>query len=377
MTGDYIKPTPPTRTIRVLLAEDSATVRAHLTTLIEGVGGMRVIGEARDGEEAIVLAAQLKPDVVSMDINMPNMNGLDATRHIMMEQPVPVVVVSNLLERNVELAFEALQAGALAVVEKPPHRESPGFNEKRLHLIKTLIAMSAVKVIRRGRTGMLASAAPTTPTRDTGRLHTLVRGTGLLASRPAPIAPELIAIGASAGGPSALATLLRGLPEPPALRVPVVIVQHMAQEFIPGLARWLANASGKPVRVATDGNSLMPGVVHLSPGTAHMTVVKEGGILMTRLLKTQGVYRYQPSIDVLFQSVAETCGATAIGLILTGMGDDGADGLLTMRRMGARTFAQDPASATVYGMPGAAIERGAVEMVDSLANLATAVTKLL
>lgn len=108
-----------------------------------------------------------------------------------------------------------------------------------------------------------------------------------------------------------------------------------------------------------------------------MTVVKEGGILMTRLLKTQGVHRYQPSIDVLFQSVAEACGAAAVGLILTGMGDDGADGLLTMRRMGARTFAQDPTSATVYGMPGAAIERGAVEMVDSLANLATAITKLL
>lgn len=374
MSGDYIKPTPPSRTIRVLLAEDSATVRAHLTTLIEGVGGMRVIGEARDGEEAIALTAQLKPDIISMDINMPNMNGLDATRHIMMEQPIPVVVVSNLLERNVELAFEALQAGALAVVEKPPHRESPGFNEKRLHLIKTLIAMSAVKVIRRGRTGMLTTPASGD---STGMMQTIRLGTGRLSSRFATQSPEVIAIGASAGGPSALSTLLRALPSPPTLRVPILVVQHMAQEFIPGLARWLANSSGKPVRVAADGNSLTPGVVHLSPGTAHMTVVRGDGILMTRLLKTQGTHRYQPSIDVLFQSVAEACGAAAIGLILTGMGDDGADGLLAMRRMGGRTFAQDPASATVYGMPGAAIERGAVETVDSLANLATAITKLL
>lgn len=373
MSGDFIKPSLPSRTIRVLLAEDSATVRAHLATLIEGVGGMRVIGEARDGEEAIALATQLRPDVISMDINMPNLNGLDATRRIMMEQPVPVVVVSNLLERNVSLAFEAIQAGALAVVEKPPHRDTPGFNEKRLHLVKTLIAMSDVKVIRRGRTGML-----TPPPSSQHVIQAAVRGTGLLNARTMhTVGPELIAIGASAGGPSALATLLRSLPSPPTLRVPVLIVQHMAQEFIPGLARWLANASGKPVRVAADGHSLTPGVVHLSPGTAHLTVAKQDGILVTRLQKAQGVHRYQPSIDVLFQSVAETCGAAAIGLILTGMGDDGAEGLLAMRRMGARTFAQDPASATVYGMPGAAIERGAVEIVDSLANLATAITKLL
>lgn len=370
-------PTSPT-IIRVLLAEDSPTVRAHLVSMLDGAAGLRVVGEARDGEEVIALAAQLRPHVVSMDINMPRLNGLEATRQIMMAQPLPIVVVSNLLERSVDLAFEAIQAGALAVVAKPPARNAPDFAEKQAHLVRTLVAMSDVRVIRRGRTGMLAGAPGTGPLQaDRAALpatQPAPRPTGPLIARALP--PEVIAVGASAGGPSALASLLRRLP-PGALTIPVVVVQHMAQEFIPGLARWLSSTTGHSVRVAADGNRLTPGVVHLSPGTAHLTLMRTGGGLAVRLLADQGAHRYQPSVDALFYSVAEACGGAAVGVILTGMGDDGADGLLAMRQAGARTLAQDQSSAVVYGMPGAAVRRGAVEQVASPAALSAAILRLL
>lgn len=359
MSGNIVRPT--SKEFRVLIADDSATVRMHLANLINATPGLRVIGEARDGEEVIELTRELRPDVISMDINMPRLNGLDATQRIMSETPTPVVVVSTLVDRNVDLAFQAMESGALAVVEKPPHRNEATFETKRQQFIKTLVAMAGVKVIRRGRTGLLSQAGNLRPTGVTGLLPQAT--------------PEILAIGASAGGPSALTSLLRDLP--PDLPIPIVVVQHMAPDFINGLARWLARATRKLVTVAGDGHSLEAGVVHLSPGTAHLTVSRVNGVLVSRLIDGPGHYRYQPSIDILFHSVAISCGAAAIGLILTGMGDDGADGLLAMRRAGARTFAQDQASSIVFGMPGAAVERGAAERVVSLANLPAAIAKVL
>lgn len=347
------------KAIRVLVAEDSITIRTHLASLINATPGMIVVGEARNGEEVVALTETLRPDVITMDIQMPRQDGLAATQQIMMRCPTPVVVVSSLAEGSVELSFQALEAGALAVVAKPPHRGDSTFEAKRQQLIRTLAAMAGVRVIRRGRTGSLSEPV------SSGQ-------TGLLSSQ---VAPEIVAIGASAGGPGALAALLRDLPRD--LPVPVVVVQHMAHEFINGLARWLGRTTGQPVIVAADGHSLQPGVVHLSPGTSHLTVIRRQGGLAARLLAEQGNYRYQPAVDPLFLSVAATCGAAAIGLILTGMGDDGAEGLLAMRQAGARTLAQDPASATVFGMPGAAIERGAAEQVVALSHLPAAIAKLL
>jgi len=167
---------------------------------------------------------------------------------------------------------------------------------------------------------------------------------------------------------------LEGLPAD--LPVPVVIVQHIPHEFIPGLARWLDQTTPLTVNVVEDGVVLRPGVVNLSPGTAHLQIKRESGLLITRLQQELGPYRYQPSVDVLFESVAEACGSQAVGLLLTGMGDDGANGLLAIRQRGGRTFAQDKASATVFGMPGAAIERGAVEQVVSLVDIPLAILKL-
>lgn len=350
------------RFIRVLLAEDSPTVRRHLISILAESADLRVIAEARDGEEVVQLTEMLRPDVISMDIKMPQMDGLEATRRIMTKTPTPIVVVTGLLEIDLELSFRALEAGALAVVEKPPDRMSRDFADKQRHLIKTLQAMAGVRVISRRRIPRMKGDSKEVPALTSAQLNGRAK-------------PELIAIGASTGGPSALSKLLSQLPAN--LPVPVVIVQHMAHEFIDGLARWLDNESPLEVKVARDGDSLEAGVVHLSPGTAHLTVSRRGTGLIVRLLREQGAYRYQPSIDVLFQSVAQTCGLAGAGIVLTGMGEDGADGLLAMRQLGAWTFAQDKASSIVFGMPNAAIERGAVESVVSLSQLPTEILKII
>ena len=350
--------------IRVLIAEDSPTVRRHLAGMINETPGMRVVGEARDGEEAIILALELRPDVISMDIRMPLLDGLEATRRIMSRQPTPVVVVSGLLERDVDLSFQALQAGALAVVEKPPDRGDPAFAARRRQLVTTLTAMARVGVVRRWEN-------------DPGR-NTLTQEMPLprAATNRLRVAREVVAIGASAGGPGALSAIFRDLPAD--FPVPLAVVQHMPDEFIAGLARWLRKATPLRVVVAADDLVLEPGVVHLGPGSAHLALARRpDGRLAARLLAERGPYRYQPSVDVLFESAAQVCGRGGVGLVLTGMGDDGAAGLLAMRAAGAVTLAQDEASCTVYGMPGAAVARGGVEHVLALSNLATTLVNLI
>ncbi len=343
--------------VSIVIAEDSTTIRHHLVSILQEVPGMEVVGQASNGEEALQLVDELRPDVVSMDIRMPHMNGLEATRRIMETCPTPVVVVSGLIDQDIELSFNALQAGALAVVEKPPDRNSPVFDDKQRRLIRTLSAMANVSVVRRGSKKKEADAK------------------SIMVTHAVAVGIELIAIGASAGGPNALSKLLTSFPAD--LPVPIVVAQHIPHEFVDGLARWLNKVTALTVRTAMDGLRLEPGVVNLSPGTEHLQVVRQGNALATQLIAEQGNHHYQPSVDVLFASVAETCGRNAIGLVLTGMGDDGAAGLLAMRQAGARTFAQDEASSTVFGMPGAAIARGAVENIVSLTEIPSAILELL
>lgn len=361
-------------TIRVLLAEDSATIRQYLTTLIEEIPGMRVVGQAANGRDVIDMALRLKPNVISMDVRMPVLDGLEATRRIMAQQPTPVVVVSGLLDEDINLSLQALEAGALAVVSKPPDRTHPAFEHKRRQLLTTLRAMAGVRVISR---------------RD--RLHRVIN----LEADPSQsyriadhenepqwqkqvtrrIKPEIIAIGASTGGPSALHRLLRSLPDD--LPLPMVIVQHIPNEFIDGLTRWLASVTHLRVQVATHGQILRPGMVVISPGTAHLLIERRGMDLITRLDYDSNGYRYHPSVDALFHSIARTCGSAAIGIVLTGMGDDGTLGLQAMHDAGAHTLAQDAASSTVFGMPNAAIQRGVINQIVSLADLSSEILKLL
>jgi two-component system chemotaxis response regulator CheB len=348
--------------IRVLVVEDSPTVRHYLMSLINETPGLEVVGEARNGDEALEMTAELRPDVISMDIRMPGVDGLEATRRIMNRHPTPVVIVSGLLEREVDLSFQALQAGALAVVEKPPYRHDPNFSTKQRQMVNTLTAMARVHVVRRWENEPGQNSGVENPS-----------GKRRITTERLRPKPEIIAIGASAGGPGALATLLRNLPVD--FSVPIIIAQHIPHEFVNGLARWLGKASPLSIRVASENLVLEPGVVHLAPGFAHGMVARQGDKLVTRLIPEKGPYRYQPSVDVLFESVANVCGPAAVGIVLTGMGDDGAAGLLAMRRAGAHTFAQDEATSTVFGMPQAAIARGAVEHVLALSNLATTLTR--
>ncbi len=348
--------------IRVLLADDSPTIRHHLASLINETPGIEVIGEAKNGEMALALVKELRPDVVSMDIRMPGMDGLAATRRIMTECPTPVVVVSSMVESDLELSFQALESGALAVVPKPPDRHDPSFREKQRQLVKTLVAMAGVRVIARRQ-----RFEPGTPSDG------YIQSNGRELRRGRPL--ELVVIGASAGGPSALTTLLGTLPA--SFPLPVVVVQHMPHEFLPGLVRWLDKSTRLAVEMAADGDVLKPGVVHLSPGMMHTLVERQGEVLVARLLREQGTSYYQPSVNALFYSAASVCGPATAAIILTGMGDDGADGLLAIRQAGGRTFAQNQASSTVFGMPAAAIERGAAEYVLPLAGIATTLMQLM
>ncbi|MCB9454115.1 MAG: chemotaxis-specific protein-glutamate methyltransferase CheB [Anaerolineaceae bacterium] len=331
--------------VRVLVVDDSPTVRHHLVGLINEMPNLTVVGEAADGQAAVEQTAALEPDVITMDIQMPHVDGLEATRRIMRQVPTPIVIVSGLVNDQINLSFQAVEAGALAVISKPSARHAPTFSAQQRQLTNTLMAMAGVRVIRRWNNG-------------TGEALMLPLSVDRL---------ELVAIGASAGGPSALNRILSALPAD--FNLPVLVAQHMPPEFVAGLVRWLDNTSPLQVRLAAQGDILRPGVVYLAPGDAHLTVIRRGYLLVAELVYESGASLYQPSIDHLFHSVAATCGAAAAGVILTGMGSDGADGLLAMRRAGAVTFAQDQASSAVFGMPAAAIDRGAVTHILPIDHL--------
>lgn len=342
--------------IRIILAEDSPTTRRYLSSIIAETPDMQVVGEARTGAEAVMMVAKLKPDIVSMDINMPDVDGLEATRQIMATHPTPVVVVSGLLDTDVQLSLQALEAGALAVVRKPPERNNPAYGDKKRELLTTLRAMSAVKVISR-RSFPLALDASEIDAPEPRRT------------------PEIIAIAASTGGPSALSRLLQGFPDD--CPIPIVIAQHMPQEFMLGLVKWLQESSRLNVQLVTDGMLLKAGHIYIAQGAAHLCIKQQDDTLIAKIVPDEAQSRYVPSADLLFQSIAKSCDANAIGIILTGMGDDGAVGLKAMREAGAHTIVQDEASCTVYGMPRAAIEADAALYIESLTTIAATVQNLL
>lgn len=348
--------------VRVLLADDSPTIRHYLSTIMIEMNTIVIVGEARNGREVIQLVHELQPDVISMDINMPQMDGLEATRRIMSEFPTPVVVVSGLVESDIELSMKALEAGALAVVEKPPDRQSPEFEAKRKHLVTTIRAMAGVSVVsRRYQWNQL---------KEESQEFSAIRTKADRLTQA-----EVIGIGASTGGPSAIHRILKEFPS--TTPVPILVVQHMPNEFLLGLARWLQRSINLEVKIAESGDELLPGHVYIAPGTSHMTVRRQNEKLLVRLIRERGTPQYQPSVNMLFNSLASICGSNAIGVILTGMGDDGASGLLAMKRAGARTLAQDELTSTVYGMPQAAFLCGAVDLVTPLTSLAPNILKML
>jgi two-component system chemotaxis response regulator CheB len=345
--------------IRVLVAEDSPVARELLVSILESAPGLQVVGTARNGAEAVRLAKRLTPDVIVMDVYMPEMDGFEATRRIMAETPRPIVLVSASFVKNErDLTFNALKSGALSVLEKPAMYDPP---ERHNLLISQLKLMSEVKVVRR----WLESTKPAATCRQ-------VVPASVLRERNGQSKFQVVAIASSTGGPGMLAQILGQLPAD--FPLPVLIVQHITQGFSVGLAGWLNQQTPLTVRLAGQGDELQAGHVLIAPDDHHMMVNSAGLISLT---KEPGYHRLRPSADQLFTSVARVYGATAIGVILTGMGGDGAEGLRTMREAGARTIAQDKDSCVVFGMPAVAIELGAAEQILPANKIAAAIITML
>lgn len=339
--------------IRVVVTEDSAVTRALLTAILEAAPGFELVAAVPDGAEAVDAVARLRPAVVTMDLHMPRLDGVEATRRIMRQTPTPIVVVTASSEVDGRLTYDALAAGALSVVARPVGPSDPRFVTRREALLDELRLMAGVRVVRRiERTEPRAPTPPLIPRR--------------------PVRPvRVVAIAASTGGPAALYRLLRDLPRD--FDVPILVVQHMSEGFIGGLARWLSDAAPGSVRVAGDGDVLAGGAVFLAPDGSHLRATADGTV---RLDAGPPIGGHRPAATALFDSVAKAYGDEAIGVVLTGMGRDGVDGLARLRATGAVTLAQDAASSAVFGMPGAALEAGAVERVLSLEELGPAITAL-
>ena len=345
---------PSTGLVRVLVVDDSLFMRTALTRMIESDPALRVVGWASHGLEALERAESLDPDVVTLDIQMPRLDGLGTLRQMMQQSPRPVIMVSALSQQGAEAVLEALDQGAFDCIAKPISANHLEIVRIREDLIAKVKAAAAAKWLR------WRKPAPT-PVPQAAE-DTAMRG--------AP--PQVIAIGSSTGGPKALQAIIGGLPGD--LQAGVVIVQHMPAGFTGPFARRLDSMSRLTVREAESDDTVEPGVVLVAPAGRHLTVMRRGnGRVMARLWdqSPDGLERrHTPSVDVMMHSVAETFGSQAMGVILTGMGSDGASGMKKIADAGGYTVGQDEATCTVYGMPRAAATLGALRRVLPLEEIA-------
>jgi two-component system chemotaxis response regulator CheB len=332
-------------------------IRTILAAMLSELPDIEVIGQAANGQEAVRQTIRLKPDLLTMDIRMPVMDGLEATRQILRIRPTPIVVVaSSVYAADYNIAFNALEIGALTVIEKPHGLITKDYDAVRDQLINAVRIMAGVKVLRRKEAAFAKS--------NIGPMTAMLQS---LITQPI----QVIAIAASTGGPAVLKFLLSNLPSN--FSIPIVIVQHVLDAFVPGLADWLSINGSLPVKMASDGERLTPGRVYLSPGSAHL-MTASGGVL--RVDPSPPHKGYRPSANLMFQSVAAAYGKHAVGIILTGMGDDGAEGLQILGKTGAHIIAQDEDSSTVFGMPKMAIEAGIVDEILSPIGIASRLIKL-
>lgn len=344
--------------IKVLVVDDSSLVRKIVTDILEKDPSIKVIGTANNGKTAIFRNHELDPDVITMDIEMPILDGLAALKQIMSTNPKPVIMMSVLTQHGANATFKALELGAVDFIPKPSTLMSMTVEEIGDQLVKKVKSVynSNFNINRFdeeiGKSELLKTAGEQ-PVKETS--------------------DKIVAIGTSTGGPSALLTVFRQFPEK--FPSPVLVVQHMPEGFTTAFSQRLNDNSNLQVKEAADGDDALPGHGYIAPGHSHMNIVKTGDRFKIRVFKGNKVSGHMPSIDVLFNSVAEFAGGKSIGVIMTGMGRDGSEGLLKIREKGGFTIAQNEETSVVYGMNRVAVEIGAVKEVVSLVEITDKIVK--
>lgn len=341
------------RAVRVLIIDDSIVIRQLLKDILSRDNEIEVVGSATDPIDGYDKIVQLQPDVLTLDVEMPRMDGITFLEKLMRSRPMPVVMVSTLTRQGSEVTLRALEIGAVDFIAKPTESVFTGMSALSQEIVAKVKAAARARVRPRG-----ASVTPVAPSPRIGRKSTV----------------QVIAIGASTGGPEAIRQVLQGLPaEVP----PIVIVQHMPPVFTRSFAERLDKLCTVRVKEAQDGDRLEPGHAYIAPGDYHLQVTYSGAQYRARVAQTEPVNRHRPSVDVLFDSVAQVNGSSAMGVLLTGMGADGACGLKKMRDAGSHTIAQDEETCVVFGMPREAIALGGAQFVLPLPQIAQKVVELL
>jgi two-component system chemotaxis response regulator CheB len=336
-------------TIKVLIVDDSALIRSVMSEIINSQSDMEVVGTAPDPLVAREMIKRLNPDVLTLDVEMPKMDGLDFLEKLMRLRPMPVLMVSSLTERGSEITMRALELGAVDFVTKPKISIQSGMREYAELIADKIRAASKARIKPRA----LQAA---------GQAHAALP----LLRNPLTSSEKLIIIGASTGGTEAIREFLMQMPSDcPG----ILIAQHMPEGFTTSFARRLDSLCKISVREAAGDERVLPGHAYIAPGHSHLLLVRSGANYMTRIEQSEPVNRHRPSVDVLFRSAAQAAGKNAVGVILTGMGKDGAAGMLEMRQAGGHNFAQDEASCVVFGMPREAIALGGAQEIGALSAL--------
>ncbi len=347
--------------IKVMIVDDSAVVRQVLTATLSADAEIEVAGVASDPVFAMEKMAKLWPDVIVLDVEMPRMDGITFLRKIMAERPTPVVICSTLTEKGAETTMQALSAGAVSVVTKPKIGLKSYLQDASDNLVSTVKAAARANLRR-----VAASSCPLTVAPKL-TADAILPAT---ATAMAQTTEAVVAIGTSTGGTQALEVVLTALPR---VSPGIVIVQHMPEKFTEAFANRLNGICQIEVREAKNGDRVMPGLALIAPGGRHMMLKRSGAYYHVDVVDGPLVNRHRPSVDVLFRSASKCAGSNALGIIMTGMGDDGARGLKEMRDAGARTIAQDEATCVVYGMPKEAVKLGAVDRIMPLGDIPNAI----